>query len=104
MTSKKARSALNDYLRSHPSLHDEIEKRMGVVQGVKTVSESAEDDSYDDTDVPSSAIIEDALGIAVTGADVQVTDCIVQARKDDETGGLVAADEENVWACSFSYA
>lgn len=72
---------------------------MGVVQGVETVSESAEDDSYDDTDVPSSAIIQDALGIAVTGADVQVTDCIVQARKDDETGGLVAADEEeNVWA------
>jgi len=96
LTSKKARAALNDYLCSHPHLHDEIEKRMGTVHGIETM-ESA-DDSNDDTDVPSSAIIQDELGIAVFGAD-QASDCVVRTRKDAEHGGLVAADEdEDVWA------
>jgi len=83
-------------LRSHPHLRDEIEKRTGTVHGIETM-ESA-DDSNDDTDVPSSAIIQDALGIAVSGAD-QASDCVVQMRKDAEHGGLVAANEdEDVWA------
>ena len=83
-------------MRSHPHLRDEIEKRTGTVHGIETM-ESA-DDSNDDTDVPSSAIIQDALGIAVSGAD-QASDCVVQTRKDTEHGGLVAADEdEDVWA------
>ena len=56
------------------------------------------DDSNDDTDVPSSAIIQDTLGIAVSGAD-QASDCVVQTRKDTKHGGLVAAaKDEDVWA------
>ena len=58
---------------------------------------SADDSNYD-TDVPSSAIIQDTLGIAVSRAD-QASDCVVQTRKDTEHGGLVAADEnDDVWA------
>jgi hypothetical protein len=69
-----------------------------VVHGIEESSVNSED-SHDDTDVLSSAVIEDAVGIAVAGADNQAFSCIVQARKDSEHGGLVAADEsENVWA------
>ena len=96
LTSKKARTALNDYLCSHPHLHDEIENQMGTVHSIKTMGST--NDSNDDTDVPSSAIIQDALGIVVSGAD-QSSDCIVRTRKDAEHGGFIAADEgENVWA------
>ena len=88
--------ALNDYLRSHLGLRDEIEKQMGTVHGIET--DSAGDDDNDDTDVPSSAIIQDALGIVVFGAN-QASDCVVGTRKDARHGGLVAADEgEDVWA------
>jgi hypothetical protein len=72
---------------------------MGVVQGIETIPADSEDDNHDDTDVPSSAIILDALDIVVIGADDQASDCIVRAAKDKMTGGLIAADEEeNVWA------
>ena len=68
---------------------------MGTVHGIET--DSADDDN-DDTDVPSSAIIQDALGVMVFGVD-QASDCVVGTRKDAEHGGLVAADDgENVWA------
>ena len=88
--------ALNDYLCSHPGLRDEIEKRMGTVHGIEI--DSAGDDHNDDTDVPSSAIMQDALGVVVFSAD-QASDCVVGTRKDAEHGGLVAADEgEDVWA------
>ena len=96
LTSKKAHAALNDYLRSHPHLHDEIKQWMGTVHGIEAMGST--DDSNDDTDVPSSAIIQDALGIAVSGAD-QASDCVVWTRKDAEHGGLVAAEkDEDVWA------
>jgi hypothetical protein len=54
---------LHDYLHSHTSLHDKIEKRTSVVYGIEESSVNSED-SHDDTDIPSSAVIEDALGIA----------------------------------------
>ena len=70
--------------------------RMGTVHGIET--DSASDDDNDDTDVPSSAIIQDALSIVVFGAD-QASDCVVGTRKNAGHGGLVAADEGvNVWA------
>ena len=47
---------------------------MGTVHGIKAMG--SVDDSNDDTDVPSSTIIQDALGIAVSGAD-QASDCVV---------------------------
>jgi hypothetical protein len=69
---------------------------MGTVNGIETVGSM--DDSNDDTDVSSSAIIQDVFGIAVSGAD-QASDCVVRTRKDAEHGGLVAANkDEDVWA------
>ena len=69
---------------------------MGTVHSIETMVSA--DDNNDDTDVSSSAIIQDALGIAVSRAD-QASDCVIWTRKDAEHGGLVAADEdEDIWA------
>jgi hypothetical protein len=90
--------ALNKYLRSHPGLHDEIEKKTGTVHGIEDYHVQ-DDDCNDNTDVPLSAVIHDQLGIIISEGDAQVSDCVVQTHKDREHGGLVAADdEEDVWA------
>ena len=46
---------------------------MGTVHGIETDST---DNENDDTDVLSSAIIQDTLGVVVFSAD-QVSDCVV---------------------------
>jgi hypothetical protein len=87
---------LNEYLRCHPGLRDEIEKRTGTVHGLEDNSVQ-EDDCHDDSDVPSSAVIHDQLGISISDT-TQASNCVMQARKDGDHGGLVADDdEENVW-------
>jgi hypothetical protein len=63
------------------------------------MTESA-DDSNDNMDVPSSAIIQDTLGIAGSRAD-QASDCVVQTREDTEHGGLVAVNKDEV-VCAFN--
>jgi hypothetical protein len=65
---KKAHLALNEYLRSHPGLHDKIEKRMGTVHGIEDYHVQ-DNDCNDDTDVPSSAVIHDQLGIIILEGD-----------------------------------
>jgi hypothetical protein len=100
LTSKKAQSALNEYLCSHSELHDEIEKRTSTVHGTEDDHEKG-NDFNDDTDVPSSAVIRDQLGIVISegDSDARASNCVVQTRKDRDHGGLVAADdEEDVWA------
>ena len=100
LTSKKACSALNEYLRTHPGLREEIEKRTGTVHGLED-EDAQENDCHDDTDVPSSAVIRDQLGITITDATAhdQVSDCVVQVCKKMEHGGLVADGEiEDMWA------
>jgi hypothetical protein len=98
LTSKKECVALNKYLCSHLSLCDKIEKRMGMVHGIEDYHVQ-DDDCNDNTDVLSSAIIHDQLGIIISKGDAQVSDCVVQTHKDREHGGLVAADnKEDVWA------
>ncbi|KAN0091452.1 hypothetical protein V8E55_005018, partial [Tylopilus felleus] len=69
LTSRAAQIALDEYLRTHPSLHDEIKNRTGVVYGIASVaSEEVPPDELedqvaaevdDDADVPSSAVIRD---------------------------------------------
>jgi hypothetical protein len=57
------------------------------------------EDDCDDSDIPSSAVIRDALGIEVSRADVDGQVCVGSSKKDEEHGGLVADDEnEDVWA------
>jgi hypothetical protein len=49
--------------------------------------------------IPSSAVICDALGIEVSGADVDGWVCVGSSKNDEEHRGLVADDEnEDVWA------
>jgi hypothetical protein len=55
--------------------------------------------SMTDADVPSSAIIEDGLGIEVSGADSGGPYCVAQAQRQDNHAGLVAGgDGKDVWA------
>jgi hypothetical protein len=69
-----------------------------VVHGIEESFVNSED-SHDDTDVPSSAVIEDALGYSSCRSRQSSIQLHCTARKDSEHGGLVAADEsENVWA------
>ncbi|KAF9218157.1 hypothetical protein BS17DRAFT_722119, partial [Gyrodon lividus] len=65
LTSKAAQTALDEYLCTHPGLHDEIKEQMGVVYGVKDLSQQDQvtDDADDDADVLSSAVIQDAFGL-----------------------------------------
>ena len=102
LTSKKAQLALNQYLHSHPSPRDEIEKRTGAVQGIEDEAAqevSMGEDCDDDADIPSSAIIRDALGITVSGADLNVSHCVNHAQNVNEHQGLVAmGEEEDIWA------
>lgn len=93
--------ALNEYLHSHTSFRNEIEKRTGTVEGIEDTAQSGSmnGDCDDDVDVPSSSVIRDALGLTVSGSDSGTSGCVSQVRKDSEHRGLVAAgQEENVWA------
>ena len=57
------------------------------------------EDNCDDSDIPSSAVIRDALGIEISGVDVDGRVCVGSLKNDGEHGGLVADDKnEDVWA------
>ena len=104
LTSKKAQTALNNYLRSHPQLRKEIEDRTGVVHGLEEPDArnvAMEDDCPDDSDVPSSLVIQEVLGINIsaTEGDANMTETHVSVARVDESGGLIAAtEEEDIWA------
>jgi hypothetical protein len=97
--------ALNDYLRTHPKLRNEIEDQMGVVQGIeepKAQLLSMEGDCCDDSEVPSHLIIQEILGLTAVSADPEEAGlpahCALQVRQDED-GNLVAGSEsENVGA------
>ena len=70
--SKKAQTALNNYLHSHPQLRKEIEDRTGVVQGLEEPDAhnvAMEDDCPDDSDVRSSLVIQEVLGINISATE-----------------------------------
>jgi hypothetical protein len=56
---------LNEYLHSHENLQCEIENQTGTVHRIETNNLQMEDKSFDDVDIPSSAIIHDMLGVEV---------------------------------------
>ena len=99
ITSSAAQAALDVYLSACPTLHNEIKQCMGVVYGVKEMmsAESADDD----TDVQSSAVIQDALGlnnseIPTDGVNV-VSHCVETAEKGSGNS-LVATEEfDSIW-------
>lgn len=75
---------------------------MGSVQGDdsdEAQMPSMDSESYDDSDVPSSAVIHDALGLDInsTMSTQETAHCVANVQHVD--GGLVAGgDEENMWA------
>jgi hypothetical protein len=100
LTSKKSCTALNKYLCSHTKLYED-KAWTGTIHGIKDMESQTPSlkDSYDDTDVPSSVVIRDMLGVEVSGGDVFEQTCVRQVQKDDERGGLIADDDkENIWA------
>ena len=67
---KKSPSTLNNDLCSHPDHCHEIENCTGTIHGLEDEAvqvESLEGDSPDDSDVPSSAVIQYVFGIAPSG-------------------------------------
>ena len=92
--------ALVGYLRTHSTLHKEIEDRIGVVHGLDDFELDC-DDVDDDADVPSSAVIHDALGLDVAQipAEVDSVPLCVQSTEKGPNDSLVAAGEyEDIWA------
>ena len=107
LTSKKACTALNEYLRSHPNLHNKIERWTGTVEGIEeeeTQAASMDGDCNDDMDISSSDVIHNALGFRVSESesDPDTSRCVgyvSQVQRDHEHRALMAVgEEENVWA------
>ena len=91
--------ALNEYLHTHHTLHDEIKNKMGVVLGVEEVQlDSAEAD--DDANVPLSAVIQDALGLDIDNpADVDtISHCVESTEKGPDDTLVAAGEDEDIWA------
>ena len=67
LTSKAAQTALDEYLSTHPRLHDEIKERMGVAHGAEnhsavTYQDQVTDKADNDVDVLLSTVICEAFG------------------------------------------
>jgi len=96
--------ALNSYLCSHRQLRKEIEDKTVIIHGLKEPDAhnvAMEDDCPDDSDIPSSLVIQEVLGITISTMEdsVNTTKIHVSAARLDESGGLVAAtEEEDIWA------
>ena len=102
--SKKAQTALNNYLHSHPQLRKEIEDRTRVVHGLEELDApniAMEDDCPNNSDIPSSLIIQEVLrvNISTTKGNAHMSEIHVSVARLNESGGLVAAmEEEDIWA------
>ena len=80
LTSRKARSALHEYLKVNAMLRGEIENKIGTVPLLQVEQEpqpmeDEHNDDVDDSSVPASAVIQQALGLVVTD---QETDMAAQ--------------------------
>ncbi|KIK74376.1 hypothetical protein PAXRUDRAFT_19942 [Paxillus rubicundulus Ve08.2h10] len=100
LTSRRAQTALIDYLRTHSTLHKEIEDQMGVVYGLNdSESDYVTADADDDADVPLSAVIRDALGVAQIPAEVDsVPLCVGSTEKGPHISLVAAGEYEDIWA------
>ena len=72
LTSKKAQTALNNYLCSHPKLRKEIKDRTGVVHGPEETDAhdvAMVDDCHDNSYILSSLVIQEVLGINISATE-----------------------------------
>ena len=93
--------ALNVYLRRHENLQCETVNWTGIIYGVDTNNSQMEEESFDDIDVPSSAVIHDMLSVEVHKLNQSADHLVLQPWKDLTYNGPVAAMddlEENIWA------
>ncbi|KAH0833099.1 hypothetical protein J3R83DRAFT_12092 [Lanmaoa asiatica] len=102
LTSKAARTALDEYLRTHPTLHDEIKNRTGVVYGVEEVppEDQVTAEVDDDADVPSSAVIRDAFNLQnaeIPAAVDVISHCVNRSEKGPDDTLVAAGDDEDIW-------
>ena len=105
LTLRKAHNALNEYLRKDPTLREEIQERCGRVEGLVPREAPVEADidefSVDDTDIPLSEVIHDAVGLRLdisTHVNGDFNFLVEKVMKNIE-GELVSAGEnEDIWA------
>ncbi|KAG0702671.1 hypothetical protein DFH29DRAFT_875052 [Suillus ampliporus] len=100
LTSKQSRTALNTYLCTHDSLRNEIENRMGTVHNDSEESLGhVEEMQEDDSDVPLSAMINDALGISIDKAyNLNLGYVVSEVKQAADQTLMAAGDAEDVWA------
>ncbi|KAG6373162.1 hypothetical protein JVT61DRAFT_6779 [Boletus reticuloceps] len=101
LVQKAAQAALNEYLQTHSTLHDEIKNRTGVVHGSLEEVHIDTADADDDVDVPSSAMIRDTFGLqdADIPTDVNVIAHCVESSEKGTDNSLVATDDnKDIWA------
>jgi len=77
LTSRKARSALHEYLKVNAMLRGEIENKIGTVPLLQVEQEpqpmeDEHNDDVDDSSVPASAVIQQALGLVVANQETNM--------------------------------
>jgi hypothetical protein len=111
LTSRKAQSALHEYLKIDKTLREEIESKLGTLfesvlsqQPDPDLDEIKHEIDIDDTSVPASAVIQQALGINISDADIDgITDVQQYCAKEnsirtDGTGRLQGGGpSEDIW-------
>ncbi|KAJ6513471.1 hypothetical protein C8R45DRAFT_1050224 [Mycena sanguinolenta] len=109
LTSRESRKALREYLKKDPTLANEIKDRCGATHldrlpldlpngPADTLPESNidNDDTHDDSDVPLSTVLHDALGDGLNSPSTVLP--VSTAAYDTESGVMSATnDEEDIW-------
>ncbi|KAG1802170.1 uncharacterized protein HD556DRAFT_1304341 [Suillus plorans] len=100
LTSKQSCTALNTYLHTHDALRNEIENRMGTVHNdSEELLEHVEEMREDDSNVPLSAVINDALGISIDKAyNLNLGYVVSEVKQAADQTLMAAGDAEDVWA------
>ena len=103
ITSRAAQVSLRKYLATDEILHKEIEEKIGPLPGFEDLEPENNDyKQEDDSDIPSSCVIKDAIGMDTSDADGNEF-CIgedhVAGSRDSESIFLRATGlAEDVWA------
>ncbi|CAK5278788.1 unnamed protein product, partial [Mycena citricolor] len=108
LTGKESEKALREFLRTDTSLAMEIANRCGathlgaVMSGADVAEDVADFNANDDSDVPLSAVIKDALSITVAseaaGHSLPASEQVAPRTANDSTAGLVTNDQsEDIW-------
>jgi hypothetical protein len=70
MTSKSAHIALQRYLAADETLRKEIEAKIGPLPGLEDIENDIQTyEQEDDSDVPSTCVVKDALGLDLPDTD-----------------------------------